>query len=82
MKLSDGRKVKMHVTPDCEERGRLAAEASRLLAEWLEAKDQVKMAATRKGTRAKSVDESKSAKRKLNAANRKYSQHVTEHGCW
>ena len=35
----------------------------------------------RKGTCEKSMDESKSAKRKLDAANRKYSQHVREHRC-
>jgi hypothetical protein len=35
MKLSDGRRVKMHESPHCEERDKLSSECSRLLAEWL-----------------------------------------------
>ena len=35
MKSGDGRKVKMHKSPPCEQRDRLSIECSRLLGEWL-----------------------------------------------
>lgn len=81
MKLGDGRKVTMHVPPDCEERSRLAAEAWRLRAEWLESVDELKIASKRDSSYEKKVEENKSAKRNLDAAWSKYSQHVHEHGC-
>lgn len=81
MKLGDGRKVTMQVAPECGERERLATEASLLLAEWLRSKDDVRMASNRDLSYEKRMEECKLAKRKLDAANSKYSQHVRTHGC-
>jgi hypothetical protein len=81
MKLGDGRKVTMQVTPDCDERERLATEASLLLAEWLRSKDDVRVVSKRDLSYEKRREECKTAKRKLDAANSKYSEHVRAHGC-
>ena len=83
MKLGDGRKVKMHESPQCEERDRLSYEASRLLGEWLACRDEVKM--TKKGDPkyALKVKAMKEAHQQLKAANARLTQHaLSDHGCW
>jgi len=83
MKLSDGRKVKMHVTPHCQERDRLSAECSRLFSEWLACKDEVKITKKNDPLYASKVEQTKEAHRKLKSANAKLTQHtIREHGCW
>ena len=82
MKLGGGRKVRMHETPHCEVRDKLSSECSRLLAEWLAYKDEVKQ--TNKndlsyGLKAEQVNE---ANRRLRATTRKLNQHTRDHGCW
>jgi len=81
VKLGDGRKVTRQIAPDCDERARLATEASLLLAEWLRSKEDVRMASKRDLSYEKRMEKCKSAKRKLDAANSKYSRHVRAHGC-
>jgi len=83
MKLGDGRKVRMHETPKCEERDRLSSECSRLLGEWLASKDDVKQTQKNDPTYARKVEQMKDAHRKLKTANAKLTQHkISEHGCW
>jgi hypothetical protein len=83
MKLGDGRKVKMHETPKCDERDRLSSECSRLLSEWLACKDEVKQTKKNAPSYARKVEHMKEAHSKLKAANAKLTQHgIREHGCW
>ena len=83
MKLGDGRKVKMHKSPPCEERDRLHTECSRLLGELLRCADEVKQTSRSDPKYALRVKEMKEAKRRLDAANAKLTQHtLKEHGCW
>jgi len=83
MKLGDGRKVKMHETPECDERGRLSSECSRLLGEWLSCKDEVGLTKKNDPSYARKVEEMKEAHRKLKAVSAKLTQHaIDEHGCW
>lgn len=82
MKLGDGRKVTTHVAPDCDERTRLATESARLKAEWLESQEELRATPKRDSSYQRKLDENKMAKRTWDAASRKYSQHVRDHGCW
>ncbi len=82
MKLSDGRKVKMHTTPDCEERSRLHTETSRLLAEWLDCKDEVRLTRKNDPLYHVKVQEMKAARGKYKAAVTHLSQHTMTHRCW
>jgi hypothetical protein len=80
MKLGDGRKLKMHVSPPCEERARLSEECSRALAEWLDCKDHATMSKsdTSHGDKIKAM---KRAQGRLRAAQDRLSSHVRSHGC-
>ncbi len=82
MKLGDGRKVTMHTTPECEERSRLHSETSKLLAEWLVCKDEVKLTPRNDPHYAARVEEMKAARTKFKAAEHRLSQHTLSHGCW
>lgn len=82
MKLGDGRKVTMHVTPECEERIRLHTDVSQLLAEWLERKDDVSLTPKNDPSYAVKVAHAKAAKGKLHDAERRLTAHALDHGCW
>jgi hypothetical protein len=82
MKLSNGRKVAMHNTPECEERSRLHSECSRLLGEWLTLKDEVKMTRKNDPSYAEKVREMKHAHGKHKAAQEAVTQHALTHRCW
>lgn len=83
MKLGDGRKVKMHKSPPCEERDRLSTECSGLLGEWLRYVDDAKQTSRSDPQYALRAKETEEAKRRLDTANAKLSQHaLKEHGCW
>lgn len=81
MKLSDGRKVAMHKVPECEPRSRLHSETSKLLADWLLCKDEVKLIRKNDPQYAARVEEMKSARTKFKAAANKFPQHTLSHGC-
>jgi hypothetical protein len=82
MKLSDGRNVTMHESPLCEERDKLSSECSRLLAEWLAHKDQVKQTKKNDVSYGLKVEQMNEAHRRLNATTRKLNQHTRTHRCW
>jgi hypothetical protein len=83
MKLGDGRKMKMHKSPPCDERDRLRTECPRLLGEWLRYVAEVKQTSRSDPKHALRVKEAKEAKRRLDAANAHLTQHtLKEHGCW
>jgi hypothetical protein len=83
VKLGDGRKVKMQVTPKCEERDRLSSECSRLLSEWHACRDDVTQTKKNDPSYARKVEQMKEAHRRLKAANARLTQHtIREHGCW
>ena len=82
MKLGDGRKVTMHLTPACDVRSQLDSEASMLMAEWVSAKDDVRMTPQNSPKYSQVVAEAKAIKRRFDAAENRRSQHIREHGCW
>jgi hypothetical protein len=82
MKLSDGRRVKMHESPHCEERDKLSSECSRLLAEWLAYTDQVKQTKKNAAAYGLKAEQMNEAHRRLKATKRKLDQHTRTHGCW
>jgi hypothetical protein len=81
MKLGDGRKVKIHESPECDERDGLSSECSQLLTEWLRWTDEVRQTEKNTSSYTRQVTQMKEAESKLNAANSKRSQHISEHGC-
>jgi len=82
MKLSDGRKVKMHETPECDERSRLQTECSCLLGEWLTLKEDAKMTGKNDSSYAEKVREIKHARGRYKAAEQALTQHCLSHRCW
>jgi hypothetical protein len=83
MKLSDGSKVKMHESPHCEERDRLSSEWSRLLAEWLAWRDEVKQTNKNDRSYRLKVAQMNEIKRSLRGARKKLTEHaIKDHGCW
>jgi hypothetical protein len=83
MKLGDGRKVKMHESPKCNERDRLSSICSQLLGEWLRCKDEVKQTKKNSPSYTRKLEKMKEAEKRLKAANAKLTQHtIREHGCW
>ena len=83
MKLSDGSKVKMHESPQCEERERQSSESTRLLAEWLAWRDEVKQTNKNDRSYRLKMAQMNEVKRSLRGASKKPTEHaIRDHGCW
>jgi hypothetical protein len=82
MKLGDGTKVTMHMTPECLERAELHTEYSSLLSDWLSLKDAVTMTGKDHTLYAERVKEEQSARAKLDAQEARLNEHTASHGCW
>jgi hypothetical protein len=82
MKLSDGRKVRMHKTPQCEERSRIQEEISEHLAAHLACLDNIRQTPKTDPSQSEKVSNAKDAKAKLSAAESQLRFHILEHGCW
>ncbi len=82
VKLSDGSKVKMRVSPPCGERERLSSECARFLSDWLGWRDELKQ--TKKTDRSynRKLEEMKRAEDRLKKARKGLNQHaLREHAC-
>ena len=82
VKLGDGRKVTMHKTPECAKRNQLRTETSRLLAEWLASKDEVRLISKKDPLYTARIEEMNAAGDNYKAAESKLSQQTLTHGCW
>ena len=83
MKLSDGRKAKMHVTPPCLERERLSSATDRLLAELLESRGEVAQTIKTDPTYGLRLRRVRELEGKFRHAQRAFYEHTfRDHRCW